>query len=218
MSRLLLVASGTRCGLMAKKPCVGSQKRCTKRGGFSQNLLTSKSENSVCFDLQGLWVREDRVMGLCKDPPPPQARCIPIRKELIHWYFLFPPTSRILPSLADFSPGRSRAAVRAAVPVCGGTALSSPISPVVLKRCIYAAFAAPTAAALSVSAPAAFFAEYVRPFSRFCVRQPPAAVPGAGIPTCPAAGSVSGGDGCTACCLRSSGAATVVAAWTISAA
>ena len=96
-------------------------------------------------------------MGLCKDPPPPQARCIPIRKELIHWYFSFPQTSRILPSLADFSPGRSRAAVRAAVPVCGGTALSSPISPVVLKRCICAAFAAPTAAALSVSAPAAFF-------------------------------------------------------------
>ena len=25
----------------------------------------------------------DRVMGLCKDPPPPPTRCIPIRKELI---------------------------------------------------------------------------------------------------------------------------------------
>lgn len=155
-------------------------------------------------------------MGLCKDPPPPPTRCIPIRKELIHWYFSFPSKSRILPDLADLSPGRSRAAVPAAVPVCGGTALSLPIFPVVLKRCICAASAAPTAAALSVSAPAAFSAEYVRPFLRFCLRSPPVAVIAAGGLTCPAADSVNGGGGCTACCLRSSGAVSVVAAWTIS--
>lgn len=161
-------------------------------------------------------VMEDRVMGLCKDPPPPPTRCIPIRKELIHWYFSFPSKSRILPGLADLSPGRSRAAVPAAVPVCGGTALSLPISPVALKRCISAAFAAPTAAALSVSAPAAFFAAFVHPFSRFCLRSPSVAATAAGGLTCHAAGSVNGGGGCTACCLQFSVAATVVVAWTIS--
>lgn len=160
----------------------------------------------------------DRVMGLCKDPPPPPTRCIPIRKELIHWYFSFLSKSRILPGWADLSPGRSRAAAPAVVPVCGGTALSLPISPVALKPSICAASAAPTAAALSVSVPAVFFAKFVHPCSRFCSRSPPAGVTGVGVPTCPVADSVSGGDGCAACCLRSLAAATVVAVWIISAA
>lgn len=81
-------------------------------------------------------------MDLHPDPSLPPSGSSSSCKELIHWYFLFLLTSRILHGMDGFSPGRSRVVVHIATPVCGGTVLLLPIFPVVQTLFIFAAFAA----------------------------------------------------------------------------
>lgn len=82
-------------------------------------------------------------MDLCRDPSLPPSGSSSSCKELIHWYFLFLLTSRILLGMDDFFPGKSRVVVHIATPACGGTVLLSPIFPVALKPFTFAAFAVP---------------------------------------------------------------------------
>ena len=84
-------------------------------------------------------------MDLMTDPSLPPGRSSSPCKELIHWYFLFLPTSRILLSWGDYFPGPIQVPVLIARPSCGGMVLCLPILPAVLIPSISAASAAPDA-------------------------------------------------------------------------
>ena len=103
---------------------------CTKRGDFSQNLLTGTRENPYYLNQPHCYDKGDGVMDLQPDPPPPPGRSSSSCKELIHWYFLFPSASRILRALAKIFPGPSLRPALVARPGCGGTALCLLIFPV----------------------------------------------------------------------------------------
>ncbi len=81
-------------------------------------------------------------MGLCPAPLLPPDRSSSPGKALIHWYFLFPSTSRILHALDDYFPGPSPVPAPVVRLLCGGTALCLPTFPAALSLFTFVVFAA----------------------------------------------------------------------------